>query len=150
MTDKKEIRRQVRLQRQEISEHMAIESSLALVDQLKKFTPLQNALIIATYLTNDGELKTDSATEFLSAAGKSVCLPSIHPLDNRCLAFCQFAGFDLFCCGKRGRESYTTSCTFNTVGGHVASAHCPTHPCGVNTACDIAYGSADNCNSAIA
>lgn len=84
---RKQIRQQVRKARQQLSAEAQHQAAEALVQQAKQFPELQQALHIALYLSNDGELDTAALLQYLQQQGKTLYLPVLHPFTAGYLLF---------------------------------------------------------------
>lgn len=87
MTSRQQLRQHIRSLRRSLSAAQQQQASLDLVQQLLRRPELQQALHIALYLTNDGELDTTPLIQALWQQGKTLYLPLLHPVVPGYLVF---------------------------------------------------------------
>lgn len=87
MTSRQQLRSHVRHLRRSLSAEQQQQASLDLVQQLLPRPEVQQALHIALYLTNDGELDTTPLIQALWQQGKNLYLPLLHPVVPGYLVF---------------------------------------------------------------
>lgn len=87
MTSRQQLRQHIRSLRRSLSAAQQQQASLDLVQQLLCRPELQQALHIALYLTNDGELDTTPLIQALWQQGKTLYLPLLHPVVPGYLVF---------------------------------------------------------------
>ena len=87
LDSKQKIRKQIRVQRQSLSEFDQQSAGLAVFDQLKKFHRYQSAKRTAIYLANDGELPLSAVANNIWHRKKGCYLPVIFGYHHRKMHF---------------------------------------------------------------
>ncbi len=90
MTDRKELRKIVRLRRNALSKSEQSRTEIELKKRLSNHDKIRKANRIAVYLSNDGELATKAFIEWCWQEKKSVFLPVVHPFSPGNLLFLQY------------------------------------------------------------
>ncbi len=87
---RKELRQQVRLYRQQLSQPQQQQAALAIKQQLIKHPKIINAQHIALYLANDHELNTLPFIQWCWQHNKHIYLPVLHPFSRGQLLFLRY------------------------------------------------------------
>jgi 5-formyltetrahydrofolate cyclo-ligase len=90
MTDRKELRKIVRLRRNALSKSEQNRTEIELKNRLSNHDKICKANRIAVYLSNDGELSTTSFIDWCWQKKKEVYLPVIHPFSSENLLFLRY------------------------------------------------------------
>lgn len=90
MTDRKELRKIVRLRRNALSKSEQNRTEIELKNRLSNHDKIRKANRIAVYLSNDGELSTTSFIDWCWQKKKEVYLPVIHPFSSENLLFLRY------------------------------------------------------------
>lgn len=90
MTDKRELRRQLRANRRSLSRAAQKQAALGLQHQLAQIRDFRNATRIAAYWPFDGEIDPRPALLKSIQHGKQVYLPQLHPFSHGHLLFQQW------------------------------------------------------------
>ena len=87
---RQDFRKQIRHQRNQLSNEAQYQASIDIVTQFSTLTELVSAQHIALYLSADGELITTPLIEWLWRQGKKTYLPVIHPFSKGHLLFLHY------------------------------------------------------------
>lgn len=97
-----QIRQLIRQRRGALSATEQRQAGLALLENIKQLTHIDNANTIAIYLSNDGEVDTQPTIEWLWQQGKQVVLPVLHPFSSGHLLFIHYTPHSPVCENKYG------------------------------------------------
>ena len=87
MSDRENLRRKIRSQRQSLSDEAVFESSLSITEHLIDSAPFRSSKRVACYLSSRGEVDTQDIIETCWALNKTVLLPILSPLGDGKLWF---------------------------------------------------------------
>ncbi len=90
MNERSQLRKTIRQRRNALSDTKQVEAGLALTESLSSHKKIQQASRIAIYLSNDGELSTDSFIAWCWQNNKEVYLPVVHPFSSGNLLFLRY------------------------------------------------------------
>jgi len=90
MNERSQLRKTIRQRRNALSDTKQVETGLALTQSLSSHKKIQQASRIAIYLSNDGELSTDSFIAWCWQNNKEVYLPVVHPFSSGNLLFLRY------------------------------------------------------------
>lgn len=85
--DKQQLRRQMRVQRQNLNLTTRRQAARGLLYSLRQSRHFQHSQHIGVYLTNDGEIDTSLLIKDLRQRGKTLYLPALHPIRKGHLSF---------------------------------------------------------------
>ncbi|TAA41792.1 MULTISPECIES: 5-formyltetrahydrofolate cyclo-ligase [Corallincola] len=89
-SSRQQIRQQIRLRRQQLSDSEQRLAAESLLSQLQSFQPFVDAQRVGLYLANDGEIDPDPIIQWLWQQQRQVYLPLLHPFCKGHLLFLQY------------------------------------------------------------
>ncbi len=87
---KKDLRNKLRAQRRALTPQLQRQASDALLNNVIKRDDFQNAMHLAMYLDNDGEVSMSQIIDYCWRNNKQVYLPVLHPFCKGYLIFCRY------------------------------------------------------------
>jgi len=90
MESRSQLRKTIRQRRNALSDTEQVEAGLELTNNLTRHNKIQQASRIAIYLSNDGELSTDTFIDWCWKNNKKVYLPVVHPFSLGNLLFLRY------------------------------------------------------------
>ncbi|GAA4895134.1 5-formyltetrahydrofolate cyclo-ligase [Ferrimonas pelagia] len=84
------LRQSLRQQRRQLSYEQQKHAAIGLASHLPDHSLIHHASQIALYIANDGEIDPHILAEVLSARGKQLALPIMHPFNDEQLLFQRF------------------------------------------------------------
>ncbi len=88
--NRSEIRKEIRQQRLDLSSEQQSQAATQLLTHFINAPKIQQAKNIALYLTNDGELDTQTLINWCWQQGKNIYLPVLHPFSKGHLLFLHY------------------------------------------------------------